>query len=58
MHGPERAAPAATQIVLDVWPKQMPSHLNPAPHAAAPAEVTSVQEREQKWPMAAIEHVE
>jgi hypothetical protein len=58
MHGPERAVPAATQSVADVWPKQMPSHLKPMPHAAAPVAVMSVHGREQKWPAAFIEQVE
>jgi hypothetical protein len=58
MHGPERAVPAATQITPGTWPKQMPSHLKPLPHAAAPAAVTSVHDREQKCPTAICEQVE
>jgi hypothetical protein len=57
MHAPERSVPAATQTVLETPPMHTPSHLNPAPHAPAPAAVTSEQDRRQNFPPSAPLHV-
>jgi hypothetical protein len=58
MHVPDLAVPAATHTVAPTLPTQMPSHLKPAPHAAAPAAVTSVHDRRQNFPRSAMLHAE
>ena len=55
VHAPDRKVPASQSQVVGVgpWMSQAKSHLNPAPHAAEPAAVTSEQSLAQYLPAVA-----